>query len=134
MRVFIYILHHLPCSSILQYKKALCCCRSSFASRKTSCTYTSSVRGDFPEPVLFSLAMVKDAFHPSPIYDPLVTQDLASLQEDASRRRPGSLIAFLAEHEVTQLIYGARLFLYRLQTKASHLPAVVTFNSCSCPR
>ena len=78
--------------------------------------------------------MVKDAFHPSPIHDPLVTQDLASLQEDASRRRPGSLIAFLAEHEVTQLIYGARLFVYRLQTKASHLPAVVTFNSCSSPR
>ena len=47
--------------------------------------------------MLLSLAMVKDAYHPSPIHDPLVTQDLASLQEHASRRRPGSLIALDVE-------------------------------------
>ena len=47
--------------------------------------------------MLLSLAMVKDAFHPSPIHDPLVTQDLASLQEHASRPRPVSLIALDVE-------------------------------------
>ena len=47
--------------------------------------------------MLLSLAMVKDAFDPSPIHDSLVTQDLALLQEHASRRRPGSLIALDVE-------------------------------------
>ena len=47
--------------------------------------------------MLLSLGMVTDAFHTPPIHDPLVTQDLASLQERASRRRPGSLIALDVE-------------------------------------
>ena len=50
------MLYCLPCSSILLCKQVLCCCRSSFASRQTSCTCTSSARKGFP--VLLRLAMV----------------------------------------------------------------------------
>ena len=80
------------------------------------------------EETFLSLAMVKEAFHPSPILDPLVTQDLPSLQECASRQRPGSLIAldvevdnktsvealsfsaFSVRTSSNRLIYGACLF------------------------
>jgi len=41
--------------------------------------------------------MVQEAFRPSPIHDRLVVQDLASLQEHASTRIPGSLAALDVE-------------------------------------
>ena len=87
------ILHRLPCSSTLLCKQVLCCCRSSFASRQTSCTCTSSARVGFPVPVLLWSAMVQEALRPSPIHDPLVIQNLASLQEHVSTQMLGSLTA-----------------------------------------
>ena len=41
--------------------------------------------------------MVQEALRPSPIHDPLVVQDLASLQEYASTRMLGSLTALDVE-------------------------------------
>ena len=40
-------------------------------------------------PVLLRLRMMQEALHPSPIHDPLVIQELASLQEHVSTRMPG---------------------------------------------
>ena len=74
-------------SSILRYKQSLCFCRSSFTSRKMSCTCTSSVREDFPEPVLLSLAILKDSFHPSPIRGPLLTFNLRIINSHLSQPR-----------------------------------------------
>ena len=70
-------------------------------------------------PVLLWLAMIQKALRFLPIHDPLVVQDLASLQKHVSTQMFGSLTAldvevnyqksveafrfslFLAEHEVT---------------------------------
>ena len=41
--------------------------------------------------------MVQEALRPSPIHDPLVVQDLASFQEHASTRMPGSLTSLDVE-------------------------------------
>ena len=41
--------------------------------------------------------MVQEALRPSPIHDPLVIQELASLQEHVSTRMPGSLTALDVE-------------------------------------
>ena len=41
--------------------------------------------------------MVQEALRPSPIHDPLMIQEIASLQEHASVRMPGSLTALDVE-------------------------------------
>lgn len=62
-----------------------------------SCTCTSSAQEGFPVPVLLLLAMVQEGLRPSPIHDPLVIQDFASLQGHASTHMPGSLTALDVE-------------------------------------